>query len=129
MQGSRRPKEDLSSIYQRPWTSFNHESIKIIRNLSEFNIKLKSFFIYELSPVPICNRLLCPSCLAQNLNIAQNNIKGNPKNLENSHDALLTLFFILTYVSCFTIYPHQTYPVNLSLRSPPLKQCLVVQRC
>ena len=48
--------------FPRLWDSFPDEGIKFVRNISEFNMKLKGYYIDKLSPVPVCNRLFCPNC-------------------------------------------------------------------
>ena len=70
------PFARLASSDKRPlinlpktWEDFHEESIKIIRNRPEFNIKLKFFFLNELSSIPNCNRLLCHVCHLQNIQI------------------------------------------------------------
>ena len=40
------------------------------------------------------------------------------KNLKISCHAHIII--ILEYISCYIIYPHQTYPVNLCLQNPTL---------
>ncbi len=46
----------------KSWILFEEESIKIIQNKSEFNIKLKNHLLSKLESVARCNRLLCPVC-------------------------------------------------------------------
>ena len=57
---------DSFPLYSFPkiWESFPSEQIKIIRKISDFDAKLKTFFINDLSSVAVCNRLLCPACMA-----------------------------------------------------------------
>ena len=38
-------------------------SYSIIRRKTEFNDKIKTLFLSDLSPTIVCNRLLCPACL------------------------------------------------------------------
>ena len=60
----------------RTWEKFSDESIKILRNCSEFNLKLKKHLLDELSEAVQCNRLLCPVC---HLNFYPNrNVNVNP---------------------------------------------------
>lgn len=44
------------------WVSLHEDSIKSERSKSEFNFKLKFFYIDKLASVYICTRLLCPHC-------------------------------------------------------------------
>jgi hypothetical protein len=44
------------------WENFPDENIKFIRNKIEFNVKLKTYQLKQLSYVITCNRLYCPSC-------------------------------------------------------------------
>jgi len=48
--------------FPKSWENFTDESIKIIRNTSEFNSKLKEQFLEKLSSTVICTRAYCPSC-------------------------------------------------------------------
>ena len=48
--------------YPRLWNNFGESKIKESASLPSFNYNLKIFFISKLSNVPICNRLLCPTC-------------------------------------------------------------------
>ena len=50
--------------YPKMWQDFPDENIKIIRKISSFDSKLKKFFLDDLATNVICNRLLCPACLA-----------------------------------------------------------------
>ena len=50
--------------YPKIWQDFRDENIKIIRKTSSFDLKLKKFFLDDLATNVICNRLLCPACLA-----------------------------------------------------------------
>ena len=50
--------------FPKIWESFPSEQIKIIRKITDFDAKLKTFFLNDLSPVAVCNRLLCPACMA-----------------------------------------------------------------
>jgi len=49
-------------IFPKIWSNFNEHSIKHIRNKSEFNLKLKKYFLEKLPITPDCSRLFCPSC-------------------------------------------------------------------
>jgi len=49
----------------RLWNGFLEQSIKESTTKIEFNRKLKSFLLDELSAVVVCNRLLCPTCHLQ----------------------------------------------------------------
>ena len=55
---------DLFPLYNFPkiWQDFPNEQIKIIRKPSEFDAKLKGFFLDDLASNVVCNRLFCPSC-------------------------------------------------------------------
>ena len=44
------------------WEKFPDENIKFIRNKIEFNEKLKTYLLKQLSYVITCTRLYCPSC-------------------------------------------------------------------
>jgi hypothetical protein len=44
------------------WENFPDENIKFIRNKIEFNEKLKTYLLKQLSYVITCTRLYCPSC-------------------------------------------------------------------
>ena len=48
--------------FPRLWLEFQDENIKILREKSEFNSKLKNHFLNNLSSVVVCTRLLCPTC-------------------------------------------------------------------
>ena len=50
-------------LYNLPnlWNTLS-DSITIIRRKSEFNDKIKSMFLSNLSSTIVCNRMLCPSC-------------------------------------------------------------------
>ena len=50
--------------YTKIWQDFQDENIKIIRKTSTFDQKLKKNFLDDLSSIAVCNRLLCPACLA-----------------------------------------------------------------
>ena len=50
--------------YPKIWQDFPDENIKFIRKTSSFDLKLKTYFLNDLSTNVICNRLLCPACLA-----------------------------------------------------------------
>jgi len=51
-----------TSNFVRLWEQFPDEQIKFIRKKSEFDSKLKKFYINDLSDTIVCNRLFCPSC-------------------------------------------------------------------
>ena len=57
---------DLFPLFSYPkiWQDFQDENIKIIRKTSTFDQKLKKNFLDDLSSIAVCNRLLCPACLA-----------------------------------------------------------------
>ena len=63
-------KLDLFPLFHFPkiWQDFGDEQIKIIRKPATFDLKLKNIFLDDLSSNFICNRLLCPACLAGRLN-------------------------------------------------------------
>ena len=63
------PFSRLVSIDRHPiiafpkfWEQFPDNQIKFIRNKTEFDEKLKKFFLDELSATSNCNRLFCYSC-------------------------------------------------------------------
>jgi hypothetical protein len=49
-------------IFPRLWDSFPNQDIKITRNKSDFNTKLKKYYLDELESDYRCSRLLCPHC-------------------------------------------------------------------
>lgn len=51
--------------FLKTWESFPDENIKFIRKKSEFDQKLKQYFIDDLSVNVTCNRLYCPACSLQ----------------------------------------------------------------
>ena len=57
---------DLFPLFNFPkiWQDFPDEQIKILRKISEFDSKLKMYFLNDLSKTVNCNRLLCPACPA-----------------------------------------------------------------
>jgi len=54
-------RQPLSS-FPKIWASFPDEGIKFIRNVVEFNLELKMYYLNQLSSKPNCTRLLCPHC-------------------------------------------------------------------
>ena len=56
---------DVFPLYNFPklWQDFSDEHIKIVRKPSEFDAKLKKYFINDLASNIVCNRLFCPACL------------------------------------------------------------------
>ena len=60
---------DLLPLYDFPkiWQIFPDEQLKFTRKTSVFDSKLKKYFIDDLSEIVVCNRLLCPACLAGQL--------------------------------------------------------------
>jgi succinate dehydrogenase/fumarate reductase-like Fe-S protein len=42
--------------------NFPNENIKFIRNVYEFNLSLKEYFIENLSFNVVCEKAYCPSC-------------------------------------------------------------------
>ena len=48
--------------FVRIWEQFPDEQIKFIRKKTEFDQKLKKFYIKDLAESIVCNRLFCPSC-------------------------------------------------------------------
>ena len=49
-------------FFPKIWEQFPDESIKFIRDIPEFNFKLKQYFLEKLNSNIICTRLFCPSC-------------------------------------------------------------------
>ncbi len=49
-------------MFPKTWSEFNHPEIKILREKTHFNSKLKEYFINNLKNNYICGRLLCPHC-------------------------------------------------------------------
>ena len=41
------------------------------------------------------------------------------------HDYACPAHFIISYVSCYTVYPHLMYPIKLYPQNSPLKNCWV----
>ena len=60
---------DVFPLFEFPkiWQNFPDEQLKFIRKKTEFDTKLKKYFLDDLSEIPNCNRLLCPACLQANL--------------------------------------------------------------
>ena len=56
---------DLFTLYNflKLWQDFPNQQIKIIRKPSEFDAKLKDFFLDDLASNIVCNRLFCPACM------------------------------------------------------------------
>ena len=52
----------LTCNFARTWEQFPDEQIKFIRKKTEFDSKLKKFYINDLADSIVCNRLFCPSC-------------------------------------------------------------------
>lgn len=52
-------------LFPKLWSNFDDESVKIIRDKSEFKSKLKLYFLNKLSVNYSCTRLLCPHCHIQ----------------------------------------------------------------
>ena len=65
-QHSNLAKLDIFPLYNFPklWHTFPNEQIKILRKISEFDRKLKLYFLNDLSSTVDCSRLLCPACMA-----------------------------------------------------------------
>ena len=57
------------TFFPKIWSSFPDEQIKFTRNVKEFNKLLKNHYLNMLSSVPVCNRLLCPHCHLQPVNM------------------------------------------------------------
>ena len=57
---------DIFPLYNFPkiWQDFPDKQIKITLKTTEFDAKLKTFFINDLSETTNCHRLLCSACLA-----------------------------------------------------------------
>ena len=51
-----------TTCFPHRWEQFPDENIKIIRKITEFDKKLKNYFITDLNSNIICNRLFCPAC-------------------------------------------------------------------
>ncbi len=63
------PMPQFNSIERHPyfslprlWSEFNDHSIKHIREKTEFNFKLKEYFLNQLDSNFTCTRLFCPHC-------------------------------------------------------------------
>jgi hypothetical protein len=54
--------------FPRIWNEFDNADIKNMVNINTFKKSLKMYLLSNLSDVVTCNRLLCPSCLLNNLN-------------------------------------------------------------
>jgi hypothetical protein len=48
--------------FPRLWNEFDDSSTKLIHSKTEFNSKLKNYFLETLADNYVCNRLLCPHC-------------------------------------------------------------------
>ena len=48
--------------FPKLWEEFPDENIKFVGTKSEFNYKLKKYYLSQLSETPTCARLLCPAC-------------------------------------------------------------------
>ena len=61
---------DVFPLFNFPkiWQDFPDEQLKFVRKSYEFDLKLKIYFLNDLSANIVCNRLLCPACLAGRLN-------------------------------------------------------------
>ena len=57
---------DIFPLFNFPktWQDFPDEQIKIRLKTTEFDAKLKTFFLNDLSETTNCSSLLCPACLA-----------------------------------------------------------------
>ena len=57
---------DIFPLFNFPkiWQDFPNAQIKITQKTTEFDAKLKTFFLNDLSEKTNCNRLLCLACLA-----------------------------------------------------------------
>ena len=53
------PLHNFPKIRQK----FPDEQIKIIRKPSEFDAKVNNYFLADLAPIVVCNRLFCPAGL------------------------------------------------------------------
>ena len=49
--------------FPKIWQEFPDEQIKIICKPSEFDAKLKNYFLSDLESIVVCNRLFCPACM------------------------------------------------------------------
>ena len=60
---------DVFPLFNFPkiWQDFPDEQVKFTRKTAEFDLKLKKYFLDDLATNIVCNRLLCPACLAGNL--------------------------------------------------------------
>jgi hypothetical protein len=65
-------------VLPRIWTNFEDMDIKIIRRKSEFNFKMKQFFLNKLDENYTCTRILCPHCHLRN--ISQNTSNNEDEN-------------------------------------------------
>jgi hypothetical protein len=52
--------------FPKAWNNFPNLEIKTIRSKTDFNSKLKEYFINKLDSNYICSRLLCPHCHLNN---------------------------------------------------------------
>ena len=60
---------DVFPLFNFPkiWQDFPDEQLKFTRKTAEFDLKLKKYFLDDLATNIVCNRLLCPACLAGHL--------------------------------------------------------------
>jgi hypothetical protein len=49
-------------VFPRKWMAFENLDIKILRKKTEFNARLKTYFIEKLQSNFRCTRMLCPHC-------------------------------------------------------------------
>jgi hypothetical protein len=59
-------------LFPRIWSSFDVVDIKIIRKKTDFNTRLKNYFLEKLNSDYKCSRLLCPHCHLRNLSQSTN---------------------------------------------------------
>ena len=60
---------DVFPLFNFPkiWQDFPDKQVKFTRKTAEFDLKLKKYFLDDLATNIVCNRLLCPACLAGHL--------------------------------------------------------------
>ena len=120
---------DLFPWYNFPqiWQEFPDEQIKIICKPSEFDAKLKNYFLSDLASIVVCSRLFCPAC-------TQAGCLRQPKLyypfLPFTYAAIVSVCLVWSFRDLFNnlskVYWWNLVPLSLKIRRPT--QCTVVIR-
>ena len=125
---------DIFPLFNFPkiWQDFPDEQIKITQKTSEFDAKLKNYFINDLEDTVICNRLLCPACLSGRL-IDEFSVFSVGTFIQSKIPLKITLKNLITKLNCdrecspspliLLLYFNNFYMCVLSW--PPLPQPLL----